>query len=182
VSGSGELTQAGFHFAFQDGFAQACMETLLSEAHSDRNQDISYVTAITRALLLHLLRAFHSDTRREDAEKTAGKISGIPLEPILSFIDSRLSTPLTLNCLADQAGVSRAHFARFFREATGVSPHRYVTLRRVEKAKQLLKLSRCSLADIAQDTGFSNQSHFSQVFSAVTGVTPSRYRQEGLSS
>jgi AraC family transcriptional regulator len=57
-----------------------------------------------------------------------------------------------------------------------MSPHRYLILRRVEKAKQLLHDTSASVAQIALDVGFSNQSHFTQVFHAITGQTPGRYR------
>jgi AraC family transcriptional regulator len=183
MAGSSNLPMKGIHFAFSDAYAQASMDVLLNEARRGA-RDIAYVTTVARALTMHLLNNF----RREQADAGkpveidtlpgTAKTSGIPLNPIMAFIDANLASPLTLDNLADQAGVSRAHFARYFRSITGVSPHRFVTLRRIEKAKQLLSDGRPSMVQIAQDVGFSNQSHFSQVFHAVTGKTPSQYRND----
>lgn len=179
VSGSSALADANFRFAFQDGFAQSCLETLVGEAHRPGGRDVAYVTAVTRALLLHLSRLYRSGAASAidlQQRPKAARISGIPLDPLLAFIDAHLAESLSLRALADQAGVSRAHFARHFRELTGVPPHRYVMARRIERAKDLLHDSSLTMAQIAQEVGFSNQSHFTQVFSAFAGCTPTRFR------
>lgn len=179
VSGSASLVDANFRFAFQDPFAQACMEVLVNEAHGGGERDVVYVTSVMRALLLHLSRVFRSGGA-PSAERPARpriRTSGIPLDPLLAYIDANLAIPLSLDDLADQAGVSRAHFARHFRSLTGISPHRYVMMRRVERAKELLRSARLPMAQIAAEVGFSNQSHFTQVFSSLTGSTPSQFRQ-----
>ncbi len=175
--GTSNLPMSGIRFAFSDPYAQASVDVLLNEARRGA-RDIAYVTTVARALTMHLLNNARDEQTAADATADPGpaKSSGIPLNPIMAFIDSNLASPLTLNDLADQAGVSRAHFARYFRSITGVSPHRFVTLRRIEKAKQLLRDGRPGMVRIAQDVGFANQSHFSQVFHAVTGMTPSQYR------
>lgn len=98
--------------------------------------------------------------------------TGTKLDAMLDFIDANLAEPLRLEALAARAGASRAHFVRRFRRLTGFSPHRYLTQRRIEKAKELLRGSRRNLADIALDVGFGNQSHFTQVFHQNTGMTP----------
>lgn len=170
--------QPDFRFAFEDGFAKSCMQTLLDEARSTRACNFPYVHAVARALVLHLMAAFQRDaiaagSDEEDHRNTSGR----RLDAMLDFIDSQLSEPLSLNDLADKVGVSRAHFARRFRILTGTSPHRYLTMRRIEKAKQLLRNESDSLAQIALEVGFSNQSHFTQVFHVVTGMTPSQYRR-----
>jgi AraC family transcriptional regulator len=61
-------------------------------------------------------------------------------------------------------------------------PHRYITLRRVERAKALLRETRRSLSEIALDVGFGNQSHFTQVFHSATGQTPSQFRKRAEDS
>lgn len=181
MAGTSNLPMKGIRFAFQDAYAQASMDVLLKEARRGA-RDIAYVTTVARALTMHLLNNCRDELAEadavadHDAAPGIAKGSGIPLNPIMAFIDANLALPLTLNNLADQAGVSRAHFARYFRSITGVSPHRFVTLRRIEKAKQLLRDGRPGMIQIAQDVGFSNQSHFSQVFHAITGKTPSQYR------
>ena len=112
----------------------------------------------------------------ETAPETLAR-TGTKLDAMLDFIDANLAEPLRLEALAARASVSRAHFARRFRQLTGLSPHRYLTQRRIEKAKALLRDTRRDLADIALDVGFGNQSHFTQVFHQLTGKTPSQWRR-----
>jgi AraC family transcriptional regulator len=91
---------------------------------------------------------------------------------MIDMVDSHLDGPLTLQGLAKLAHVSRAHFVRRFRAVTGVSPHRYITMRRIEKAKQLLLHTSTALSEIGPAVGFAHQSHFTQPFHAETGITP----------
>jgi hypothetical protein len=69
------------------------------------------------------------------------------------------------------------HFARRFRQATGMSSHAYVTGRRVAKARAALADGRHGLAQVALDCGFSSQAHLTTVFGQAVGLTPGRYRQ-----
>lgn len=166
-----------FRFAFSDPFAGSCIEILLAEAHRGGACNFPYVHAMTRALLLHLMQSFRA---RTPSAETAQSDSGLRLDAMLDFIDSRLTDPLKIDELAARAKVSRAHFIRRFRDVTGISPHRYVTLRRIERAKELLGDPCKTLVDISLDVGFGNQSHFTQVFHGVTGQTPSQFRRTAL--
>ena len=67
----------------------------------------------------------------------------------------------------------QSDFTRLFKEATGLPPHQYVILRRVERAKQFLQAGTdLSLTEVALRAGFSDQSHFSRHFKRFVGVTP----------
>ncbi|MGQ0620386.1 MAG: helix-turn-helix domain-containing protein [Panacagrimonas sp.] len=173
LAGPSLVEEPGFRFAFEDAFASACIENLLGEARRGGACNFPYVHAMTRALILHLMQGF----RAEIDTGISRSDSGLRLDAMLDFIDSRLTDPLKIDELADRACVSRAHFIRRFRDVTGMSPHRYITLRRVEKAKELLLSTRQGLAQIALDVGFGNQSHFTQVFHVLTGATPSQFRR-----
>jgi AraC family transcriptional regulator len=95
---------------------------------------------------------------------------------VLNFIDARLDSDIALDDLAAEACLSPFHFSRLFRDATGLSPHRYVTDRRVQAAKDKLALNHSSLVEIALDTGFGSQANFIRVFRKATGLTPGQYR------
>ncbi|MGQ0697279.1 MAG: helix-turn-helix domain-containing protein [Panacagrimonas sp.] len=164
-----------FRFAFSDPFAGSCVEILLAEARRGGACNFPYVHAMTRALILHLMQSFRPAPGAANAAQQ--RSSGLRLDAMLDFIDSRLTDPLRIEELAERAGVSRAHFIRRFGDVTGMSPHRYVTLRRIEKAKELLGDVQRGLAQIALDVGFGSQSHFTQVFHSVTGQTPSQFRR-----
>ena len=93
------------------------------------------------------------------------------------YIEEHFDASLTLEQMAAAAHLSACHFARQFKAATGLPPHQYVILRRVERAKQLLQAGPdLSLAEVALSAGFSDQSQFSHHFKRLVGVTPGRFR------
>ena len=72
--------------------------------------------------------------------------------------------------------MSPYHFSRSFKQAAGVGLQRYVTQRRIERAKSLMRKTRRPLAMIARQCGFIDQSHLTSIFRRETGMTPARYR------
>lgn len=78
--------------------------------------------------------------------------------------------------LAAVAGVSQAHFARSFKDAFGVPPHRYLLTRRIERAKSLLRDTDIPIVDVALETGWNSLGTFGRVFHEITGRTPTGFR------
>ena len=78
--------------------------------------------------------------------------------------------------LADVSGVSEAHFARSFKDAFGVPPHRYLLTRRIEKATALLRDTDLAITDIAFQTGWSSLGTFGRIFRDITGKAPGEFR------
>jgi len=78
--------------------------------------------------------------------------------------------------LAKVSGVSEAHFARSFRDAFGVPPHRYLLTRRIERAKALLRDTELPIIDIAFQTGWNSLGTFGRVFRDITGESPTELR------
>lgn len=78
--------------------------------------------------------------------------------------------------LAKVSHVSEAHFARSFKEAFGVPPHRYLLTRRIERATALLRDTEFGIADIAFQTGWKSLGTFGRIFRDITGETPSTVR------
>jgi transcriptional regulator GlxA family with amidase domain len=78
--------------------------------------------------------------------------------------------------LARVSGVSQAHFARSFKEAFGVPPHRYLLTRRLERAKALLRDTELSITEIAFATGWNSLGTFGRTFRDVTGESPGELR------
>lgn len=119
------------------------------------------------------------DDRVEEAEDASPRERGTDrLEHVKSFIDEHLAENLTLDRLADAAGLSKYHFSRLFKAAMGVPPYQYVVQQRVERAKHLLRQTDLSVTQIALRTGFYSQSHFSGKFRQHAGATPSAYRKQ----
>lgn len=95
---------------------------------------------------------------------------------IREYIDSHLSENISLDKMAEMAGLSVFHFARAFRQSFGTPPHSYLLRRRIERAHHLLKRTELALSEIALSIGFFDQSHFARHFRRLTGVTPSAAR------
>lgn len=99
------------------------------------------------------------------------------LAAIDHFIDSHIEGTLRIDDLAGLAGLSRFHFLRCFKRATGSSPLQYVLARRVAHAQTLLATREGSIADVAYAAGFSSQSHLNAMFKRHVGMTPGAYRR-----
>jgi len=78
--------------------------------------------------------------------------------------------------LARVSGVSEAHFARSFKQAFGLPPHRYLLTRRIERAKALLRDTDLSITEIAFQTGWESLGTFGRTFRDITGESPSAIR------
>lgn len=78
--------------------------------------------------------------------------------------------------LARVSGVSEAHFARSFKDAFGVPPHRYLLTRRIERAKALLRDTDLPVTDIAFQTGWNSLGTFGRTFRDITGESPGELR------
>ena len=78
--------------------------------------------------------------------------------------------------LARVSGTSEAHFARSFKDAFGVPPHRYLLTRRIEKATALLRDTDLSVTEIAFETGWKSLGTFGRTFRDVTGQSPGERR------
>jgi AraC-like DNA-binding protein len=92
------------------------------------------------------------------------------------LIDRAYGEPLDVPALARAAFASDAHFIRSFRRAFGETPHRYLTRRRVERAKELLRGTDATVTEISLQVGFRSLGSFSTAFRSLTGEAPSRYR------
>jgi len=91
-----------------------------------------------------------------------------------AMIDDDPAALLTLNALAHEAGLSRYQFLRSFARVTGMTPHAYLMQRRLHRAHQLIGRGM-RLAEVAADSGFSDQSHMTRLFARSFGVAPGTY-------
>jgi len=93
------------------------------------------------------------------------------------YIEAHLNGPITVGELGRLLGRDRHAFHRAFLKAFRKSPHRYVTERRVARARRLLEQGELPLSEVALAAGFSSQSHMTTVFKRITGLSPGRYRR-----
>jgi AraC-like DNA-binding protein len=96
------------------------------------------------------------------------------------LIDRDYAEPLDLDTIAAEAGYSRYHFARAFTTAYGETPRAYLTRRRIERAKTLLRTANLSVTEICFLVGFSSLGSFSTRFRDQVGWSPSEYRADAV--
>jgi AraC-like DNA-binding protein len=94
------------------------------------------------------------------------------------LIDREYHAPLDLDALAREAGYSKYHLARRFAAAYGETPGAYLTRRRIERAKDLLRTANLSVTEICLLVGFESLGSFSSCFKELTGQSPSLYREQ----
>lgn len=84
--------------------------------------------------------------------------------------------------LARVSGVSEAHFARSFKEAFGLPPHRYLLSRRIERATALLRDTDLSITEVALEAGWTSVGTFGRTFRDISGETPRAVRERARAS
>jgi len=122
---------------------------------------------------MHLLR--HHSNCGGFAPPAKGVLSPRRLATVFEYIEAHLADNVALADLSHAANLSPHHFCAVFRRSTAVTPHRYVTARRLVRAKRLLA-GPTSLAEIALDCGFGSQQHFTAAFRQALGTTPGAMR------
>jgi AraC family transcriptional regulator len=145
-------------------------------AHPEETSQL-FIDHMMLALHAHLARSYGG--MREAARRRSGGLAPWQERRAKELMEANLSNAVTLAEIADECRVSTTHFARAFKMSTGMTPHVWLQMRRVDRARQLMATD-LSLAEIALDCGFADQSHFTRVFSQIEGDTPGswrRYRQ-----
>jgi AraC family transcriptional regulator len=134
-----------------------------------------FADCIALAFFAHIIRAYGSASA--EARSARGGLALWQLRRARDFINANLAGDPSISQIAEQCGLSASYFVRAFKQATGFPPHRWLTKKRVERAKELLQDSGRQLADIARLCGFVDQSHFTRVFSKSEGYSPGRWRR-----
>jgi AraC family transcriptional regulator len=135
-----------------------------------------YAESMANALSIHLLLRYSSRDCKIQPYK--GKLSQQQLKLIIDYIDSHLNEDLSLLELASIVQLSEYHFARLFKQTTGLAPHQYHIQCRIERTKQLLLHGDKTIVEIAQTVGFASQGHLNYHFKRLVGVTPKQFLQQ----
>jgi AraC-like DNA-binding protein len=112
----------------------------------------------------------------ESPPPNRGGLSPARTHRICEYINFNLDQNISLEALAEMAGLSTHHFARAFKQTVGMPPHGYVLQRRIEHAQQMLRNTDLPMSEIALSAGFSDQSHLARHFRRITGMSPSVVR------
>ncbi len=161
-------------FGRQDAVMRDCMASLAATPTSqDMAGDVG-IDEVARRLVLRLVEL--NGGGKSDWHDDASLFDRRTLLNFVAYLDEHLRVAPSLSDMAVIAGVSPSHFAKKFRQSTGLSLNRFVNRRRILKSFETLRTD-ASLASIALDLGFSSQSHFTRLFSGLTGMTPAKYHK-----
>jgi AraC family transcriptional regulator len=165
-----------FHMILQDYSLRHLMQLLLFEVRSNNPTGRLYAESVAEALAIRFV--YSAGESSPNSRKLVSALPKHQVNRVRDFIDAHLGEDLSLHALANEAGYSRAHFLRMFRQALGVTPHQYVMQARIQKAQSLLSENEFSVADIAKTLGFSSPAHFSNFFRKNRGQRPAEFRRQ----
>jgi AraC-like DNA-binding protein len=94
------------------------------------------------------------------------------------FIDDCYSEPIDLDIIARKAYFSPYHFLRQFKKVYNVTPHRYLTEKRIDKAKELLKKTGSTVTEVCFEVGFQSLGSFSSLFNKYVGLSPTEFQKQ----
>ena len=146
------------------------VSALAAEAQAGTPTGLTFVDTLTAALALQLVQ--QAGTVMPRPERARGGLAPVVRRRVLELMEARASERLTLDVLAQEAGLSPAHFARAFKESVGRAPHQHLLALRLDRARRLLETPDAALSDVALRTGFADQAHFTRFFKRRFGVTP----------
>jgi AraC family transcriptional regulator len=110
-------------------------------------------------------------------QPVVGGLSPTALRRAIERLRSDNDTDVSLGALALEAGLSRFHFCRAFKESTGLSPHAWLRQHRLEQAMNMLRDTDASVVSVAVALGYASQTAFAAAFRKLTGETPSDWRR-----
>ena len=121
-------------------------------------------------------RVRNSAALTQPMRPTGGLAPGA-LRKVREHIEAHFAQKVDQSRLAGIARLSTSYFARAFKQSFGMPPHRYVMMRRLAAAGELIRKTSKPLAQVAIEVGFSDQSHFTRIFTRLTGETPGALRR-----
>lgn len=148
--------------------------TMLPVIRNSVEVTTAFVEYIALALHDHVAHTYGGLPR---GVRATGGLAPWQIRRACDIIEANLSGDPSIGMLSQECGISASYFARAFRTSLGMTPHQWITKRRVERAKFLMAQTAESLAEIAVMCGFVDQSHLGRHFAGQVGVSPGQWRR-----
>ena len=153
---------------------QTYISAMLDEIINEKNENGYAVEIATEAMILRFLVELNRLTINSKSEKEKEESSSTIIPDVLDYINSHFCEKLTLTSIADEFFVSKYYLSHVFNNVVGTSVHRYIMLKRLIHAKQML-LSGIKSTTAATNCGFNDYAGFYRAFTAEYGVTPKEF-------
>lgn len=171
LGGRAQASRLDTRHLLRDQRIEHLARALESDFNANGPSDPLFADSIGAALAVRLLGLDGSDIDRMN------RLSDTQLKRVLEHIEAALHEPLSIHRLSRVAGASSSHLRTWFKVATGVTLHRHVLRRRVERARALLQQGDLSTSEVAELTGFAHQSHLAHWMRREIGQTPRDLRR-----
>ncbi|MBD9500712.1 helix-turn-helix transcriptional regulator [Pseudomonas sp. PDM23] len=137
------------------------------------------VQQASQRLCQHLLEHYRVPEPCNDGADTGERLALAPWQErkAKDILAGSLLSRLYIADVAEQCGMSRSHFSRAFKQATGLAPREWALRLRIDRARELLASGDAPISQVGQECGFADQSHFCRSFRKLVGCTPNRWRQ-----
>ena len=130
-------------------------------------------------LLCFYLQQIFTEIHRNQLEISVDKYRNLEdMEAAVHFFNESFTQDISIEEYARRQHMSISWFIRCFKQYMGMTPMQYITSIRINKARELLKNTNCSVQEISTLSGYENPLYFSRIFRKQTGLSPSRYRKE----
>ncbi|MEW6254654.1 MAG: AraC family transcriptional regulator [Pseudomonadota bacterium] len=157
-----------------DEFVRQVGYRIRAELEDESSVGPFLVDSLARSMAAYLVSRYGGGMVQNPSEPA---IEQFRMRRVIEYINDNLETDISLADLSAIACLSRHHFARAFRSAVGVPPHRFISSLRLQRAQDMLVHTPFSLAEIAYACRFSSQSTFTRAFRRHVGVSPGEYRR-----
>jgi AraC-like DNA-binding protein len=158
-----------------DGVLHGLAQALVAAMERAGEATSLYVEYVALAFHAHVLHTYGNVPVASAANR--GGLAPWQLRRACEFIEAHLDADPSIADIASECRLSSSYFAKAFKRTTGAPAHAWLSMRRIERAKQFMNETDLNLAEIAVACGFVDQSHFSRVFSKVSGCSPGRWRR-----
>lgn len=163
--------------------SSAYFASIMEEAENKNAHYIEIISARIFDLLMQILRSQDSNSLpASDADSTEEVLSKLSLEPglmskAITYIDSHLQEKLSVSDIANQLGYSKSYFCTIFKKSVGITPQQFITYRKINAAKNLIRKGQLNMSAISDMLNFSSVSAFTNTFKRCCGISPGHYAQ-----
>ena len=162
--------------AFTHHLLERGLEDLSREAAAPDNVFELFAEGWADQALAHIFRVIRGGEFEPKPQRNPLSSSSRSMRRLEEYVRDNLAERLSLAAMSSVVGLSKRHFLRAFREATGTTPHRFVLRVRIEEAKRRLIETNEAVTEVAFASGFGSSQRFATSFRSATGVTPSTFR------
>jgi AraC-like DNA-binding protein len=164
--------EPGLHDPVLSHLGAALLPTLLQST----NTSAMFVEHVALAVNAHILNRYGG--LASPSMRTVGGLSPSRERRAKEFLTACLDSDVSVAQVAQECGLSRAHFIKAFRQSTGLTPHKWLQIYRIDRVKSQLMATSASIVDIALACGFADQSHLTRTFGQIVGVPPATWRRQ----